>query len=86
VGDDDPVADEIEVVREAKRLVHVVGDDDRGRPERVVQRADEVADHIERDRVEPGEGLVVDDELGVERDGARERRRGATCRRKARRA
>ena len=73
VGDDRAVVQQEEVVGDAHRLVHVVGDDDRGRAQRAVQGADEVHDHVERDRVEARERLVVDDELRVERDGARER-------------
>src|SRR5258706_1961245 len=73
VADDRAVADEVQVIGELQGFVDVVGDDDGGRPERVVERTDEMADDVERDRVEAGERLVVDDELGVERDGARER-------------
>jgi hypothetical protein len=50
-----------------------VRDDDRGRAEHVVQPADEVADDAHRDRVEAGEWLVVHDQHGIERDGARQR-------------
>jgi hypothetical protein len=73
VGDDGPVVQQVQVVGDAQRRGNVVGDDDRGRAERGVERADEVHDHVQRDRVEAREGLVVDDELRVERDGARER-------------
>ena len=86
VRDDHAVAEEVEVVGEAHRLVHVVGHDHRGRAERVVQRADEVAHDVERDRVEARERLVVDDER---RDRARSRARApraAPCRRRAPRA
>jgi hypothetical protein len=67
------VREEVEVVDDGERLVDVVGDHDRGGVERIVQIADEIAGHRERDRVEPGERLVVHDERRVERDRARER-------------
>ena len=59
---DDAGGHEIHVVDDVERLLHVVRDDDRGRAERVVELADQVADHAERDRIEPGERLVVHDE------------------------
>ena len=65
--------DEVDVVDDLQRFRHVVGHHDRGQPERIVQTADQVGDGVERDRVEAGEGLVVDDQHGVERDRPRQR-------------
>ena len=48
-------------------------DHDRGGAERVVQLADELPDDRERDRVEPGKGLVIEDEHRVEHQRAGER-------------
>jgi len=49
-----------------------VGDHDRGRPQRIVQLADQLTDHAERDRIETGEGLVVHDQHRVEGHGTRQ--------------
>src|SRR6185503_17444981 len=67
------VADHIDIVGHLERLLHVVGDHDRGESGRLVQAADQPDDLGERVRVEAGERLVVDHELGVGGDGARQR-------------
>src|SRR5664279_6250088 len=64
---------QVSIVADRETLLDVVRDEDRSRARGVVQRPDEVRGHTHRDRVEPGEGLVVHDELGVERDGPRQR-------------
>src|SRR5262245_53052080 len=67
------VADHVHVVGHLERFVHVVGDHDRGQAEGLVERADQADDLVERDRIEPGEGLVVHHELRVGGDRAGER-------------
>jgi hypothetical protein len=71
--DDAPRRHEIDVIHHAQRLLHIVRDDDGGRAERIVEVPDEAHDDAERDRVKAGEGLVVEDELRIESDRARER-------------
>ncbi len=69
------VVDEIQVVDDLERGHQVVGHHDRGRAERIVQRAYQVGDGVERDRVESGERLVVNDQRGIGRDRPRQRPR-----------
>ena len=64
---------QVGVVADLEALGDVVRDEDRGRAGGVVEGADEVGGDRHRDRVEAGERLVVHDQLGVERDRARER-------------
>src|SRR5690348_2688779 len=73
VAHDHAVGHEVHVVDDLEALHDVVRDDDRGGAERVVELPHEPADHRHGDRVEPGEGLVVEHEQRVERHGARER-------------
>ena len=55
-------------------------------PERVVELADQAHDDAERDRVEAGERLVVEDQLRIERDRRAPAPRAAPCRPRARSA
>src|SRR5687768_2161326 len=73
LAEDHAVADHIDVVGDLERLVHIVSHDDRGQAERLVQAADQLDDLGERDRVQTGEGFVVDHELRIGGDRARER-------------
>jgi hypothetical protein len=60
-------------VADGHALGHVVRDHQRGGAGHVVERADQLGGHAHADEVQPGEGLVVHDELGVQRDGTRQR-------------
>ena len=71
-GHDDAVMDEVGIVRHLQRFRHVVGDDDGGDAERVIERADQMGDQVERDRVEAGERFVVHGQRRVEADRPRE--------------
>src|SRR5260221_9318820 len=73
LGDDPALRHEINVVDHAERLLHVVRDDDRGGAERVVQLADQAHDDAEGDRIEAGERLVVENQLRIQGNGARQR-------------
>src|SRR6185503_3146277 len=73
LAEDHAVADHVNIVGHLERFLHVVGDHDRGEPERLVQAADQLDDLVERNRIEPGEGLVVHEELRIGGDRARER-------------
>src|SRR5258705_7333643 len=53
LAQDCAVGDEIEVVDDVQRLDHVVRHHDRSGAERVVQLANQLSDHRERDRVQP---------------------------------
>ena len=46
---------------------------DAGQPERIVQAADQAQDDAERNRIETDEGLIVDEDLRIHDDRARER-------------
>ncbi|MNQ69967.1 hypothetical protein D3C85_845890 [compost metagenome] len=59
LGRDPAVGDEIDVVGNQKRLLHIMGDDDRGGAQRVVEAADQVGGEAERDRVKASERLVI---------------------------
>ena len=61
------------VVRDGRELLHVVRHDDAGDAQRLVHLLDEAADHAHRNRVEADEGLVVDQDVRVHDDGARQR-------------
>jgi hypothetical protein len=73
VPDDAAFGDEVQVIDDLQRLVDVVGDDDRRDAERVVELTDELAHDAQRNRVEPRERLVVQDEHRIERDRTRQR-------------
>src|SRR5450759_4878027 len=72
-ADHHAVGDDIQVVDQLERLAHVVGDNDRGSAEGVVQAADQVGDDVERNRVQARERLVVHRQHRVVDDGAGER-------------
>ena len=56
-----------------RELVHVVRDDDAGDAQRFVHLLDEPADHAHGNRIETHERLVVDQDVRIHDDGARER-------------
>jgi len=64
---------QITVVGDGGELVHVVGDHDAGDPECLVHVLDEAQDDTERDRIEPDERLIVDQQLRVHDNGPRQR-------------
>ena len=64
---------QVGVVGDREAFLHVVRDHQRRGAGGVVEAADQVGGDAHRDRIEAGEGLVVHDDLGVERDRARER-------------
>jgi hypothetical protein len=61
------------LVGDAEGLFQVVRDDDAGDAQRVVQLADQLGRRAQRNGVEAGERLVVHHQVGIERDGARQR-------------
>ncbi len=71
--DDPSFRHEVKIVDDSQRFVHIVRDHDRGRAQRIVEPAYELADHAERDRVEPGERLVVHHQHRIECDRTRQR-------------
>ena len=73
VADDVAVSDDINVVGDACRLAHVVGDDDAGQPAGVIQLPDQRYQHTHGDRVLAGERLVVHDHHRVQRHRAGQR-------------
>ncbi len=72
-GDNATAIQEVNVVNDKQRLVNIMGDHDRGGTQRIVQLADQLADHAQRDRVEPGERFVVHDQHGIEGQRSRQR-------------
>ncbi len=67
-----PRIDHGDAIGDLARRGHVVRDRDRGGAEIVHALDDEFVDHVGHDRVEPGGGLVEDDDLGFGGDGARQ--------------
>src|SRR5574337_3072 len=72
-GDDLAMAQHRDAVADGEQAVEVVGDHEDGEAKRLLQRGDEVVEIASRDRIEPGGRLVQKDDVGIERDGARER-------------
>ncbi len=70
---DAAIGDEDDVIGDREGLVDIVRDDDAGHAERVVELADQPRGHAHRDRIKAGEGLVIHDQLRIERDRARQR-------------
>ncbi len=68
-----PPDSKIHRVGHRRDLRHVVRHHDAGEAERVVQAANQAQDDAHRDRVEADEGLVVDQDLRVHDDRARQR-------------
>ena len=73
LGHDAVVGDEDDVVGDQEGLLDVVRHDDAGDAERLVELLDQPRGDAHGDRVEAGEGLVVEHQFGVERDRARQR-------------
>ena len=72
-GHDDTVGHDVDVVDDLQRFDDVVGDDDRGHTERIIELAHQVSDDVERNRIEAGEWLVVHHQHRVQRDRSRQR-------------
>lgn len=64
--------DEVRFVRDDLGAEEVVRDGDARDATVVTELHDEVADDPDRDGVEPGRGLVVEDDVGLEQGGAGE--------------
>jgi hypothetical protein len=61
------------VVGQREGHLQVVRHQNAGQPHGVVELADELRRRAQRDRIEPGKGLVVHHQLGIERNGTRQR-------------
>ena len=72
LGDDLPLGQHGHSIGHAERAVHVVGDDDLRAAEVLLHANDQLVDDAGRDGIEAGRRLVVEDDLGLHRDGARE--------------
>ena len=70
--DNRTVGNEINIVDDLERLLYVMGHDDRGRVQRIVQAADQLPYHRQRNRVQPGKRLIIQDQHRIQRDGARQ--------------
>src|ERR1700716_3143760 len=57
---------------DGERATHVVRDDDGGDVQLLAHADHELIDHGARDGIEASGGLVIEDVLGAERDGARD--------------
>src|SRR5574340_1595410 len=55
------IGHEINVVHNLQRLLYIVRHHYRGRTQRVMQAADQIADHRQRNRIQPGKWLVIHD-------------------------
>ena len=64
---------QIYCIRHRGDLVHVVGYQDAGEAQHVVQAADQPQDDAERNGIQAYEGFVVDEDLGIHDDGTGER-------------
>ena len=71
-GDDLSGPHQVDAVGDGKGFGDIVGDHDGAGFHRLGDLADEFGDDGEGDGVQSGEGLVVQDEVGVQGDGARE--------------
>jgi hypothetical protein len=67
------VASKHDVVADGHAFGHVVAHHQAGGAGGVVERAYELGGHAHADEVQAGKGLVVHDEFGVQRNGARQR-------------
>ena len=65
-----PLAMTTRLVGDRQGLVHVVGDDDAGQAQGVVEALDQAHDHAAGDRVQPGQRLVVDHQRRIQRQRA----------------
>ena len=71
--DDLPAGKHGHPVGDVEGRLHVVGDHDRGaRRSSLLQLEDQLVDDAGADRIEAGGGLVVEDHLGLDGDGARQ--------------
>mmetsp|Transcript_20984 Transcript_20984/g.80971 ORF Transcript_20984/g.80971 Transcript_20984/m.80971 type:complete len:253 (+) Transcript_20984:2136-2894(+) len=73
LGHDPPVGNHRDLIGDAKGLVQVMRHDDAGQPQGIVEVADQPRRHPQGDRVEAGEGLVVEHQVRVQCDGACQR-------------
>ena len=73
VADDPAFGDHHDAVSDSQGLVDVMGDDEGGHAESVVQAPDQASDDASRDGVKAREGLVIHHQHGIERDGAGQR-------------
>src|SRR4051794_25155119 len=60
------------VIADGKEARQLVADHDHGRAEPVAKLEDQLVEPLRGDRVEPGRGLVEEQEFWIEREGARE--------------
>src|SRR5512141_1625895 len=63
--DDLPLVQHRDLIRDLVGGGHVVGDRDRGHPDRLPQRDDQVVDDVGHDRIQPRRGLVVQQDVGL---------------------
>jgi hypothetical protein len=73
LGDHASGGQEIEVVHDLQRFMHIVRNHDRTCAQRIIEASYELADHAERNRVEAGERLVVHHQHRIERHCPRQR-------------
>ena len=71
-GGNHAIGEKINVIDNLQRLLRVIRHHDRRHAQRVVQFANQVAHHVARNRVQPGEWFIVHNERRVQRDGARQ--------------
>src|ERR1017187_7461065 len=55
LGDDKPLGNEIDVIDDFQRLLHVMGDDDGTGPQGIVEGADQLTDDRQGNGIQPGE-------------------------------
>ena len=67
------VAEHRDPVADGEQAVEIVGHHEDGEAQRLLQRADEIVEVAGRDRIEARGRLVEKDDLGIERERARER-------------
>ena len=73
LGGDAAVAQDDHMVGHVEGLLHVMGHQDGGQSHGIVELADQLGGRAQGDGVQPGEGLVVHDQFGVQRNGPRQR-------------
>ncbi|MNC22660.1 hypothetical protein D3C75_706670 [compost metagenome] len=64
------VGDDVGVVGDAQHFLHIMGDDDGGDAEGIVEFLDELDQHRHGDGILADEGLVIHDEIRIQRDGS----------------
>ena len=68
--DDLAIGDDGDTVADSIKRVEIVGDEEDGEPERVAKLGNQLVEAGGADRIEPGRGLVEEQQFRIEREGA----------------